>query len=51
MRARERSVGLEADDAAAKWLDEHEPTEEPTVPKAARKSKLLHQWRQRQKPY
>ena len=45
MRERERSVGLESDDAAAKWLDEHEPDEEPKVPKAAGKSKLLHQWR------
>jgi hypothetical protein len=50
MRERERSAGLESDDAAARWLDEHEPKEQPKAPKAARKSKLLHQWRQQQKP-
>ena len=48
MRERERKVGIETDDAAAKWLDEHEPKEELKAPKAATKSKLLHQWRQQQ---
>ena len=46
MREREQTVGLEPDDAAAKWLDEHEPKEEQKTPKSATKSKLLHQWRQ-----
>ncbi len=50
MRERERTVGLEADDAAAQWLDENAPKEEPAVPKSATKSKLLHQWRQKQRP-
>ena len=44
---RERAVGLEPDDAAAQWLEEHDPPPKPP-PKAASKSKLLHQWRQRQ---
>jgi hypothetical protein len=46
MRERERTVGLEPDDAAAQWLDANAPKEEPHVPKSARKSKLLHQWKQ-----
>ena len=46
MRERERTVGLEPDDAAAQWLDANGPKEEPHVPKSARKSKLLHQWKQ-----
>jgi hypothetical protein len=44
---RERQVGLEEEDAAARWLAEHDPPPEPTLPKAARKSKTLHQWRRR----
>jgi len=47
MRLREANVGLDADDAAAKWLDEHEPRPEATAPKSARKSKALHRWRRR----
>jgi hypothetical protein len=45
---RERAVGLEPDDAAAQWLEEHDPPPKPPPAKAAGKSKLLHQWRQRQ---
>ena len=48
MRERERTVGVEADDAAAKWLEEHEPKEVLQPANAARKSKLLHQWKQAQ---
>ena len=48
MRERERSVGLEPDDPAAQWLDEHTPKEPFQAPKAAKKSKLLHQWKQAQ---
>jgi hypothetical protein len=47
MREQEASVGLDPDDEAARWLAEHDrppPTDEP---KAARKSKLLHQFRNR----
>jgi hypothetical protein len=45
---RERAAGLDQDDAAAQWLREHDPAPEPEPPKAARKSKELHRWRQRQ---
>jgi hypothetical protein len=45
---RERNVGLEPDDAAARWLAEHDPAPEPPPPKAARKNKALHRWQQRQ---
>ena len=48
MRERERAVGLEPDDAAAQWLDEHAPRDGPTAPKAAKKSKLFHRWKQAQ---
>ena len=43
---RERMVGLEADDDAARWLEENDPKPEPKQPKSASKSKLLHRWRQ-----
>jgi hypothetical protein len=46
MREREQKVGLEPDDAAARWLEEHKPKVEPASPKAARKSKALHRWPQ-----
>jgi hypothetical protein len=49
MRERERNVGLEPGDAAAEWLAEHTPKEVPPAPKAASKSKLLHQFRERQR--
>jgi hypothetical protein len=45
---RERALGLDSDDEAARWLEEHDPTPAPETPKAARKSKRLHQWRRRQ---
>jgi hypothetical protein len=45
---RERSVGLEPDDAAARWLDENDPKPKPQPPKSATKSKVLHRWRQSQ---
>jgi hypothetical protein len=44
---RERRVGLEPDDEAARWLEEHDPKPEPP-PKSAGKSKELHRWRQQQ---
>ncbi|HSC91410.1 MAG TPA: hypothetical protein VLB86_07140 [Gaiellaceae bacterium] len=45
---RERAVGLDPHDEAARWLEEHDPRPEPAQPKAARKSRGLHRWRQRQ---
>jgi hypothetical protein len=45
---RERTVGLEPEDAATRWLDEHDPPPKLQPPKAASKSKALHQWRRRQ---
>ena len=47
MREREASVGLDPEDEAARWLAEHEPEPATDEPKAARKSKLLHQFRNR----
>jgi hypothetical protein len=49
MREREANVGLDPDDAAANWLDEHNPPPVPETPKSARKSKALHRFRQQQK--
>ena len=45
---RERAVGLEPEDEAARWLEEHDPPPKPATPKAATKSKALHRWRQRE---
>lgn len=46
---RERSAGLDADDEAARWLAEHDPTPEPATPKSARTNKALHRWRQQER--
>jgi hypothetical protein len=47
MREREAAAGLAADDEAARWLAEHDPPPPADEPKAGRKSKLLHQFRNR----
>ncbi|MBA3427856.1 MAG: hypothetical protein H0U07_04705 [Actinobacteria bacterium] len=44
---RERAAGLDDNDEAARWLDEHDPEPPPAAPKAASKSKGIHRWRQR----
>jgi hypothetical protein len=48
MREREANVGLDPDDAAAKWLFEHDAPPPPATPKSAHKSKALHRFRQQQ---
>jgi hypothetical protein len=45
MTERERAVGLDAEDEAARWLAENDKQPEPPPPKAASKSKALHRWR------
>jgi hypothetical protein len=44
----ERTIGLDPTDEAGHWLDEHDSPPKPQQPKSASKSKVLHQWRQRQ---
>ena len=46
---RERTVGIDPDDEAARWLEEHDPKPPPPEPKAAKKSKAVHRFRQRQR--
>jgi hypothetical protein len=48
LRQREASIGLEGDDAAARWLAEHDKPPPPAAPKSLSKNKTLHQWRRRQ---
>jgi hypothetical protein len=45
---RERQVGLEADDEAARWLAEHDPSPPPAASKSSRKSRQLHRFEQRE---
>jgi hypothetical protein len=45
---RDRLVGVDPDDAAGRWLQEHDPPAEPPSPKRPLKSKALHRFRQQQ---
>ena len=45
MTERERAEGLDTEDEAAAWLAENDAPPAPARPKAASKSKALHQWR------
>jgi hypothetical protein len=45
----EREAGLDPDDAASRWLAEHDQPPKPEPPKSASKSKNLHRWRQRER--
>jgi hypothetical protein len=47
MREREAAAGIDPDDAAARWLAEHDPPPAADESKTPRKSKLLHQFRNR----
>ena len=49
MREREATVGLDPEDEAATWLAENDAPPPTDEPKAARKSKLLHQFRNSQR--
>ncbi len=46
---RERQVGLDPDDGAARWLEEQDPPPAPPPSKSKFKSKALHRWREQQK--
>lgn len=47
---RERQVGLDQEDEAARWLEQHDPPPKPPEPKTRFKSKELHRWRQKRQP-
>jgi hypothetical protein len=44
---RERAIGMDPDDEAARWLREHDPEPAPEPSKSSRKSLELHRFRQR----
>ncbi len=45
---RERQTGLDPEDEAARWLEDHDPPVPPPESKSKFKSTELHRWRQKQ---
>ena len=45
---RERQAGLDPEDEAARWLEQHDPPPVPPASKSKFKSTELHRWRQKQ---
>ena len=45
---RERQVGIDPADEAARWLEEQDPPPAPPPSKSKFKSPELHRWRQKQ---
>jgi hypothetical protein len=45
---RERQAGLDPEDEAARWLEEHDPPPPAPSSKSKFKSTELHRWRQKQ---
>ncbi len=46
--ARERQTGLDPEDEAARWLQDHDPPAPPPESKSKFKSPELHRWRRQQ---